>query len=497
MKNLKFSFVLLISIIITLHGSHAQNPSWDKTYAFPGKDNSNFTKLLQTENSDLYIAGYAEFDWYLYAPGFMKIDTNGNLLWSKSYDFPVSCQQITQTLVQLSENSFFSFSFNPFIPVPIGSENNSRQGEVINDSWLLKLNSNGDTIFKKHFENIGWVSDLIIEDGKLIGIGSTNYQINIGEYSTITTVIVLDTNGILLSRKEYLTDIDSRANSIVKNADGNYLLCGTIPENYFELGSIHSPDQLFVLEIDINESVLSEYFSDIEYSEGKKVIVCEDGSYVVIGDGLNPIGNTKDIILWKFDSDNIPFQITYSGLPRADEAYSIRQTPDGGFIICGNIISPSFPGWCPVFFYQKVNSYGEEEWQMQNQQDYDCANDVALNINSGYYIVGNGNNFARLVKTDIDGNGLILTSIPGQNDPVSNWFEIYPTPGNEILNIKSYNNTKPYTFFLYDSFGKQILRIGKFTGNTKISTNHLPEGIYLYQISNNNGIFQSGKWVKK
>ena len=497
MKHHSLYFIWFLFQLLVFTELYSQPLTWDYNYSYPEKDDGYFTKVLQTGNSDLYLAGYAEFGWYEYSPGFMRIDTNGNKLWSFTYDFPDSYQLITHTLVKLSENSYYSFCFNPLTPIPINTKLNSKQQEIANDCWLLKLNSNGDTIFAKYYENIGWVNDLIVDSGNLVAVGSTNYHEEQSiHYYTKTTILVLDTNGTFLWREEYLTDLDSRANSIMKNEQGNYLITGTTTEDFDHFGYIYHPDKMFLLEVDSLGSLLSEYFSDIEYSEGKKIIVCEDGNHAIIGDGFNPTENNKDIILWKFDSGNTLLQTTFSGLPRTDEAYCIRQTPDGGFIICGYIIPLSSPNWSPAFFYLKTDNDGNEEWRWNNEGSYNCAYDLLINNNSGYYFAGNGYD-AKLVKTDIIGNGLI-TSFDG--DPYffnANLFEVYPNPGNDIITIKSARAIHQYSFSLFDLFGNKISDTDCHSGSLNVNTTLLPKGLYFYQITMDNGITQSGKWIKE
>lgn len=498
MKTQNILFVWLLFQLFLFTELNAQPLIWDKTYYFPEKDDDYFIKMLQVENSDIYLAGYAEFGWYEYSPGFMRIDTNGNQLWERSFDFPDSYMQITHTLVQLSENSFYSFCFNPLSNIPIKSNVNYKQQEITNDCWLLKLNSDGDTVFKKHYENIGWVNDLIIDNGKLIAVGSTNYHEEDPDiYLSKTTIMVLDTTGTMLWREEYLTDLDSRANSIIKNEQGNYLITGTTTEFFDHFGYFYHPDKMFLLEVDTLGNLLTEYYSDIEYSEGKKIIACEDGNYAIIGDGFNPEVNMIDIVLWKFDTENTLLQTTYSGLPRADEAYSFKQTPDGGFIICGYIIPLSSPNWSSAFFYLKTDNDGIEEWHTNNVQPQNCAYDVLINNNSGYYIAGKGANQARLVKADLEGNGLITTSVEGPYFLNSNLFEVYPNPGKNILTIKSVNPGYRYSFSLVDFFGNKVVDTDGKSGSLKINTALLPNGLYFYQITNDYGCCQSGKWIKE
>ncbi|MFA5418574.1 MAG: T9SS type A sorting domain-containing protein [Bacteroidales bacterium] len=483
MKNFIVHLVFIQLFLLPFLQIRAQPLTWDNVYSFPGKYHGIFTKVLRTGNNEMYLAGYAEFGWCQYSPGFMRIDTNGNALWTHSYDFPDSYQQFTHTLVKLNENSYYSFCFNPLIPVPVDKKKNSKWEEITNDCWLLKLNDNGDTVFAKHYENIGWVNDLIIDNGNLIAVGSTNYyeEDSLMKYYTKATLLALDTNGTFLWKKEYLTDQNARVNSILKNPAGNYLITGTTTDYFDSFGYIMYPDKMFFFEVDTMGNLLSEYFSDIEYSEGKKIIICEDGNYAIIGDGYNPENNTIDIILWKFDTANTLLNSVFSALPKEDKAYSFDQTPDGGFIICGSIIPLSSTGGAYAFFYFKTNESGVEEWYTNNHQNFSFASDVLINDHSGYFIVGKGSN-AKIVKSDLNGNGLITSireDLDFSNDKL---FEIYPNPVQTKLLFIKHASSVYCEVSIFNLLGRLITRQKTENGGS-VNINGLEKGVYILSVT--------------
>jgi hypothetical protein len=70
---------------------------------------------------------------------------------------------------------------------------------------------------------------------------------------------------------------------------------------------------------------------------------------------------------------------------------------------------------------------------------------------------------------------------------------VLPNPANEQISI---NSLKPLsgTFVLYDVLGKEVARQVLSANNTSVKTEHLPSGIYLYQIINpQNQTLQYGK----
>jgi len=496
MKTRYLLFVVFLMQFVVIAEMFSQSLTWDKKYSFPGYGRSQFYKVLQTQNSDLYLAGYAESALYQCSPGFMKIDTNGNKLWSKTFNFPDSYTIITHTLLQSTANSYYSFCFNTMEDIII--KQNGKQ-EVTNDSWLLKLDNNGDTLFAKHFDEIGWVNDLILDNGKLVAVGSTNYIEEIQDinyYFTKTTILAIDTNGTFLWRKEFMTDFVSRANSIIKNSQGHYLITGTTTLDSSGFGYIGFPDKMFLLETDSMGNLLSAYHSDIESSEGKQILSCEDGTYAVIGDGYNDTEFKQDIVLWKFDAENNLLQSSFSQLPRADKAFRFKQTPDGGFVVCGSIVPMSSPNWSPAFFYMKIDQDGLVEWYQHNESSNNCAFDLLINNQAGFYFVGQSGARAILVKTDLEGNGLIVSIGQHENPKTGNRFKVFPNPGQNEITITVPNAAGYFSFSLYDLCGRELIKTAYHPDNRKVNTTNIAGGFYTYKITGD-GYTQSGKWIKK
>jgi hypothetical protein len=491
MKTYLRAFMWLYLLMCMCAQLQAQAQTWDHQYSFPTGYKACFTKVIQSENQELLLAGYAEFGWFESSPGFMKVDTNGFEVWSRSYDFPF----ITHTLVQTSAGNYFSFCFNPLFPIPIKSDIRPLREELENEARLLKLNDMGDTLFSVYTQEIGWVSDMIVDDGKLVTVGSTNYYDELEyDWRSKTTLLVLDTTGIILLRKEYLSDLDSRANSIVKANNGNYLITGATSDSYWEPGFIE-PDKMYLLEVDAGGNILWEYFSDIEYSEGKEVEVCDDGNYALIGDGLNT-EEDNDIILWKFDTQNNLTLTSFSKLPKTDKAFGFQQTIDGGFIICGYIISDVIPNWVSTFLVLKTDANGNEEWHKQNLSYNNCAYDLILNNHVGFYIAGQGYTKARLVKTDTNGDGMIVTSIDEKMASEEPAFVLYPNPGNNFINIENPFSGSKFRFSMFNVFGSKVFETTISDDLTPVNTSNIPKGLYFYNIGNPLDIIQSGKWMK-
>jgi len=96
-----------------------------------------------------------------------------------------------------------------------------------------------------------------------------------------------------------------------------------------------------------------------------------------------------------------------------------------------------------------------------------------------------------LMKLDAD--GLVSTGeiTEGEN------IRIYPNPGNEEIKVRIAAQNKQSLFELFDLKGRLVLK-ENFTGTEgTFNTTFLPSGTYIYKITSNDGLFESGKWVKQ
>ena len=96
-----------------------------------------------------------------------------------------------------------------------------------------------------------------------------------------------------------------------------------------------------------------------------------------------------------------------------------------------------------------------------------------------------------LMKLDAD--GLVSTGeiTEGEN------IRIYPNPGNEEIKVRIAVQHKQSLIELFDLKGRLVLK-ENFTGTEgSINSTFLPSGTYIYKITSNVGLYESGKWVKQ
>lgn len=73
-------------------------------------------------------------------------------------------------------------------------------------------------------------------------------------------------------------------------------------------------------------------------------------------------------------------------------------------------------------------------------------------------------------------------------------IQVYPNPFSDQFNVRI-NDQEPVIFTLYNTQGKALL-VKELTNDAAIEPSSLKPGIYLYTISNDNGLHSEGKLVK-
>ncbi len=201
--------------------------------------------------------------------------------------------------------------------------------------------------------------------------------------------------------------------------------------------------------------------------------------------------------MWKFDTELNLISNAFSEIPRADKAYRFKQIADGGFIICGSVVPLSSPNWSPAFFYMKTDIDGTMEWYHQNESHNNCAHDLLINNTSGYYFAGKSSSRARLVKTDLEGNGMIVSINPNKNTIEGKLFKVFPNPGHNEIMITGSDMDGQLNISLFNLYGRELINTACFNNQCKVHTTNIPQGLYYYKISRNDEILQSGKWIKE
>jgi hypothetical protein len=73
---------------------------------------------------------------------------------------------------------------------------------------------------------------------------------------------------------------------------------------------------------------------------------------------------------------------------------------------------------------------------------------------------------------------------------------VYPNPGTHVLQIRLAVQHPTALLELFDANGRLVLSQQLYQKECRIAVDHLPNGTYIYRLSADTGLLESGKWIK-
>lgn len=241
----------------------------------------------------------------------------------------------------------------------------------------------------------------------------------------------------------------------------------------------------------------------------------QDGKYLlagwsvagVSGDKTQPSKGGYDLWIIKVDtSGNILWDKDFGGSGNEDEFSSIRVSTDGGYLLgatsysnasgdkSNNNLGVEQP------WILKIDSIGTLQWEktVYTMGHNENAFAMELGDNKCYLVVSGDNEVAGGDKTEDawnhSGDYWIIKYCEGintaidENNPTARELEVFPNPFNNELvvncNSSDFKNENA-DLSLIDICGKEIF-FEKFNQEIKLSTSHLPHGVYFVQVKTQN-----------
>ena len=253
-------------------------------------------------------------------------------------------------------------------------------------------------------------------DGGYILAGYT-YSFGTGESDVY--LIKLDSNGDTIWTKTYGGDSYDVGYCVQETSDGGYIIVGYT----YSFGAGES--DVYLIKTDSNGNVLwTKTFGGASYDMGYSVQETSDGGYVITGYTDSFGAGGSDVYLIKTDSNgNIAWTRTYGG-SSSEAGYSVRKTPDGGYIIAGYTYSFG-SGWDDVYLI-KTDSNGDTLWtKTYGGSVADGGKKVEVTPDGGYIIAGYTESYGAgdadiyLIKTDSIGDTVWTKTYGGENYEIS------------------------------------------------------------------------------
>jgi hypothetical protein len=277
----------------------------------------------------------------------------------------------------------------------VGSFGNGRA-----DVWLIKTDAKGQKDWEK---NYGWGStDFGYEvketnDGGYIIIGVTDAYGRADVW-----LIKTDFQGNEEWNRIFGENDIEYGFSVQQTTDGGYIVSGETKS----FGNGHLDFWLIKTDYQGHEE-WNKTFGGENMDRGYSVLQTEDGGYIICGQTLSFGDDYSSGYLVKTDSEgNEEWNRVLGG---SGYGRTIQQTEDGGYIIAGSIYSNENNS--QDVWLIKTDSQGTEEWnKTYGGIEWEYGHFVSQTTDGGYIITGstesygNGEKDMLLIKTDSEGN---------------------------------------------------------------------------------------------
>jgi uncharacterized delta-60 repeat protein len=372
-----------------------------------GSNDDEAWSIIQSSDGGYAVAGWTSSfgagsrDIYV-----VKLDAGGNVQWTKTIGG--SSDDAAYSIIQSSDGgyvvagwtkSFGAGSYDFYVvkldssgnvqwTKTIGGSSDDRAYSIIQssdggyvvagltksfgagwyDMYVVKLDSGGNVQWTKTIGGSDWdVARSIIQssDGGYVVAGATS-SFGAGWYDIY--VVKLDSAGNVQWTKTIGGSSDDEANSIIQSSDGGYVVAGWTKS--FGAGW----EDIYVVKLDSSGNVLwTKTIGGSSDDEANSIIQSSDGGYVVAGYTKSFGAGSRDIYLVKLDSSgNVQWTKTIGG-SYENVAYSIIQSSDGGYVVAG--YTQSFGAGYPDMYVVKMDANGNVCFS-QNITNYSVSSNV-------------------------------------------------------------------------------------------------------------------------
>jgi hypothetical protein len=525
---------------------------WEKSMGGSGDDNA---RLIQQTNDGGYIfigpsdsndgdvsGNHGNLDYWA-----VKLTSTGVIEWQKSLGG--TGYEYAQYIQQTSDGGYIA-----------AGSSFSNDGDVSGnhggfDCWVVKLNDEGTIVWQK---SLGGLSNDEAEsiqqtnDGGFILAGhsdSNDGDVSGNHGGPDYWVVKLSSIGTIEWQKSLGGSGSDQAKSVQQTNDGGYIVAGYTSSNDGDVSVNYGYLDFWVVKLNSLGTIeWQKTLGGSDFDLAQSIQQTNDGEYIVAGysysndvDVQSSQGN-QDFWVVKLSSiGTIEWEKSLGG-SGLENASSIQQTNEGGFIVAGSSNSNdgdvsgnqgNFDYWVvqlkscqPSFSTQPANQiidiYSNAQFIVSSSDPtatYQWQTDLGVgfqNLNNiGQYsgttndtllisdvVLTNDNQPFRCIISSGSCSDtssvaiLIVKDNIGINEvSQSNLYSVYPNPAQDLINIKADAKLLESVYTIYDAIGKVVL-IGKIKSeNAVIEIGNLSGGIYLFSVGENQN--QTFKVIKQ
>ncbi len=340
--------ITLIALLTVNNVAIAQLPpvQWESSYggtlddeAFDMKLTSDGGSIVvgQTNSNDSDVSGnHGNYDYWV-----IKLSSTGALQWQRCLGG--TGNQQAYSVQQTTDGGY----------VIAGTSRDTANGDITDstwgyDYWIVKLDDTGAIQWQKSYGSTGDdIPSSIIQttDGGYMVAGiadSANGDVTLIKGMHDIWLIKLDDTGALQWQKTYGGSGDDYPTSIIQTTDAGYIFTGYTNSNDGDVSGNHGSNDVWVVKISATGGMQWQKCYGGTQSDGAASIIrTADSNYVFAGFSYSTDGDVtknqghSDVWMAKISpSGSLIWQSSFGGLSY-EQAQSVQQTVDGGFIAGG------------------------------------------------------------------------------------------------------------------------------------------------------------------
>lgn len=334
------STVILVIAIVSFVLS-APPATWNRIYGGIGLEEAY--SMRQTTDGDFiflgqtYSIGTGGADFWL-----VKTDPDGIVLWEKSYGGELN--DIGRAVRQTRDGGF----------ILVGTT--SSKGGGGSDIWLIKVSTSGAVIWDRTYGGRGDERGFSVEQttgGGFIIVGSTRSK---GKGLLDAWLVKVSSDGALEWDVTFGGRAEDVGHSVQQTIDGGYAFLG-----YTRSKGAGRADFWLVRTNRSGELLWEKTYGGMSDDFGYSLQTLTDNGFILLGDSESEGAGGMDYRLIRVNSTGTAQWDRAYGGTTDDWSYSVQQTKDGGFILCGHTWSQG-AGRADAWLV-KTNASGVMQWQ--------------------------------------------------------------------------------------------------------------------------------------
>lgn len=509
MKKLLKSFFLLFTTMIL--AQTAPTIQWQKSLGGTNGGDHAYS-VIQTADGGYIAAGscssnngivtgnHGSGDFWI-----VKLSSGGVLQWQKSLGG--TGFEEAQSIIQTFDGGYIVVGFS-----------NSNNGDVtgnhgVEDYWVVKLSSTGTIQWQKSLGGTGneqAKSVVQSTDGGYVIVGyskSNNGDITGNHGNSDFWIVKLSSLGVIEWQKAIGGSAFEEAHSIINTSDGGYMVAGFSTSNNGDITGNHGSGDYWVVKLTSSGAVQwQKALGGTNNDEAYSIIQTNDGGYVVAGTSSSNNGDVTvnqggdDYWIVKLNSTGVIQWQKSLGGSNDDQAFSVVKTVDGGYFIAGSSdsnngdVTGNHDG--TDYWVVKINSTGSKQWQKSlGGSEWDYAYSAIQTADGGFVIGG----YANSNDGDVTGNSgddywIVKLASEALEVSTFNQNSVKLYP-NPTTNIFKIEGITVKNVLITDFMGKTVFNTT--SSNSSVNISSLQNGIYFVRVESENGNSITHKIIKE